>query len=162
MHGLEAQTVESISLLKKRRIPFVIALNKIDRINGWKSHPDQPFLDCLKSQAQETIENFQNKMSQIIAEIAMQGLNAVPYYKNTDFKKYISICPTSAMTGEGLQVINKSIKNIDFYIIFIIFIMFFFIFFLLIYSFSFINNLLIILFICSFIFFILFFFLKIN
>src|ERR671924_1608231 len=34
--GFEAQTIESIEILRKRKVPYLIALNKVDRISGWR------------------------------------------------------------------------------------------------------------------------------
>ncbi|MGE5863379.1 MAG: GTP-binding protein, partial [Nitrososphaerales archaeon] len=34
--GFEPQTIESIEILKKRKVPFVVALNKVDMLSGWK------------------------------------------------------------------------------------------------------------------------------
>ncbi|GAJ13954.1 unnamed protein product, partial [marine sediment metagenome] len=38
-------TWESVRILRERKVPFVIAANKIDRISGWKSTKDADFLD---------------------------------------------------------------------------------------------------------------------
>src|SRR5512138_3021776 len=44
LRGFEAQTYECIEILKARKTPFIVAVNKIDRVAGWTSTPDAPFL----------------------------------------------------------------------------------------------------------------------
>ncbi|KAJ1674375.1 eukaryotic translation initiation factor 5B, partial [Spiromyces aspiralis] len=102
MHGLEPQTIESIRLLRDRKTPFVVALNKIDRIFGWKSIPDGAFRQSLKMQKKGTISEFEMRVQNTITEFAEQGLNARLYYENKNFAKYVSLVPTSAITGEGI------------------------------------------------------------
>ena len=54
MHGLEPQTIESLNLLKQRKTPFVVALNKIDRLYDWQTMPKKDFRDIIKAQATNT------------------------------------------------------------------------------------------------------------
>ena len=103
MHGLEPQTIESIGLLKKRKAPFVIALNKIDRLFGWKSKPDQPVQQTLEEQEQNVKDEFENRYNFVVTQLAEQGLNACTFYNNKDVRTYINMVPTSAISGDGMM-----------------------------------------------------------
>lgn len=102
MHGLEPQTIESLNLLKAKKTPFIVALNKIDRLYDWETMPRKDVRDVIKSQQQNTQLEFQQRTQEVINEFAMQGLNAKLFYENPDVKTYISLVPTSAITGEGM------------------------------------------------------------
>ena len=102
MHGLEPQTIESINLLKKKKTPFVIALNKVDRLYQWKSNRHKDIEDVVNSQERNTVLEFKKRANEVIASIAEQGLNAALSYENPDPKSYISMVPTSAHSGEGM------------------------------------------------------------
>lgn len=102
MHGLEPQTIESINLLKSKRTPFVVALNKIDRLYDWNTMNRKDVRDIIKGQASNTQLEFTQRTKDVIVQFAEQGLNAALYYENPDPKTYISLVPTSAITGEGM------------------------------------------------------------
>ncbi|KAJ1667812.1 eukaryotic translation initiation factor 5B [Coemansia sp. RSA 1813] len=102
MHGLEPQTLESLRLLRDRKAPFIVALNKIDRIYGWKAIANAPFGQSLKMQGKAAQNEFKLRANEAMTAFAEQGLNAKLYYENKDFAKYVSLVPTSAITGEGI------------------------------------------------------------
>lgn len=102
MHGLEPQTIESIGLLKKRKTPFIVALNKVDRLFGWKTNPNADVENTVKRQSANTLSEFNERVDQIKVQFAEQGLNTELFYKNKDPKTYISFVPTSAHTGDGM------------------------------------------------------------
>lgn len=102
MHGLEPQTIESINLLKSRKTPFVVALNKVDRLYNWKSNNRKDIEDVIKSQEQNTKLEFEQRVQQVILELNQQSLNAALYYNNTNTREYISLVPTSAHSGDGM------------------------------------------------------------
>lgn len=99
MHGIELQTKESINILRARKTPFVISLNKIDRIEGWVSK-ETPF--SIKTQKKSAQQEFKDRYEKIVLDLSMEGLNTTIFLKNKDPKSYVSIVPTSAVTGEGI------------------------------------------------------------
>jgi translation initiation factor 5B len=102
MHGLEPQTIESIRLLRERKAPFIVALNKIDRLYDWQITPNNSFRDSFNKQSRAVQQEFEDRYTQIKVELAEQGLNSELYFQNRNMAKYVSIVPTSAVTGEGV------------------------------------------------------------
>ncbi|EER13663.1 eukaryotic translation initiation factor 5B, putative, partial [Perkinsus marinus ATCC 50983] len=102
MHGLEPQTIESLELLRNRKCPFIIALNKIDRLYQWRSSANRPSRDSLKAQKDYVKHEFDDRLKRIQLQLAERGLNTAVYWENHDVRRDVSIVPTSAVTGEGV------------------------------------------------------------
>ncbi|MFV2014886.1 MAG: translation initiation factor IF-2, partial [Candidatus Heimdallarchaeota archaeon] len=100
--GFQAQTFESIETLKRRKVPFVIAANKVDRVGGWKAHKNLPFVESFKLQNKTVQARLDRLLYDIMGEIGNLGLRAERYDRIKDFKKNIAIIPTSATSGEGV------------------------------------------------------------
>ncbi|KAI6151637.1 hypothetical protein BKA82DRAFT_1001668 [Pisolithus tinctorius] len=112
MHGLEPQTLESLRLLRDRKTPFIVALNKIDRMYGWKATPDGAFQESLAKQPVSVKREFEDRVQKTILAFAEQGLNAVLYYENRNFARNVSLVPTSAITGEGVPDMIMLLVNL--------------------------------------------------
>ena len=102
MHGLEQQTIESITMLKSKRAPFIVALNKIDRCYAWKTVPDRSSRLALEEQSESVRQEFNDKSQRIIGQLMELGLNSKLYWENDDLAHTVSLVPTSAVTGEGV------------------------------------------------------------
>ncbi|CAL8115263.1 unnamed protein product [Orchesella dallaii] len=102
MHGLEPQTLESIKLLKAKNTPFIVALNKIDRIYDWQPNAKRDVRDDVKGQSKLAMNEYTKRTNDVIVQFAEQGLNVALFYKNPDPNEYMSMVPTSAATGEGM------------------------------------------------------------
>jgi translation initiation factor 5B len=102
LRGFEAQTYESIEILKTRKTAFLVAANKIDRIPGWNSYPDTPFLKTYQKQGRYVKEDLDNRIYDIIGTFSRLGFGADRFDRVKDFTKTVAIVPTSAKTGEGV------------------------------------------------------------
>lgn len=106
MHGIENQTLESIRLLKANKCPFIVALNKIDRIYGWNYNDAMDFQSSYSLQKKDAQDLFNVRLDEIKLKLAENGFNAELFCKNSDFRNIVSIVPTSAaptgIAGEGI------------------------------------------------------------
>lgn len=112
MHGLEPQTLESMRLLRDRKTPFVVALNKIDRLYGWKKIDNNGFQESLSLQNKSVQNEFRNRLEETKLAFAEQGFNAELFYENKSMAKFVSLIPTSAHTGEGVPDLLKLIVQL--------------------------------------------------
>ncbi|PSN70607.1 hypothetical protein BS50DRAFT_570144 [Corynespora cassiicola Philippines] len=109
MHGLEPQTIESMKLLRSRKTPFIVALNKIDRLFGWKKIDNNGFEDSFNLQKKSVQQEFEERWEFVHTQLQEQGFNSEIFHKNKNMSKYVSVCPTSAHTGEGIPDMIKLI-----------------------------------------------------
>ena len=102
LRGFEAQTRECLEILKTRKTPFLVAANKIDRVPGWTSYPDAPFLKTYKMQGRYVKQDLDEKLYGIIGTFSRLGFRADRFDHIKDFTKTVAIVPVSAKTGEGV------------------------------------------------------------
>lgn len=99
--GVMPQTAESIEILKANKIPFIVALNKIDAISGWQKRSGG-IEQNIHEQPDYIKKAFEEKLYRIAASLTNYGFDSDVFYSVGDFKKQLALVPCSGKTGEGI------------------------------------------------------------
>ncbi|MGB9707719.1 MAG: translation initiation factor IF-2 [Candidatus Pacearchaeota archaeon] len=99
--GIMEQTRESIEVLRANKVPFIVALNKIDNITGWTKRSES-LVENIEKQTKFTREEFDKKLYTIINGFTSLGFDSDLFYRISDFTKQLALVPCSAKTCEGL------------------------------------------------------------
>ncbi len=100
--GIKPQTAEVLQILRTYKTPFLIALNKIDSISGWKKN-SSGLKDSIESQPMHASQEFQEDLLTFQSSLKEHGFDSDLFYNIDDFSKNVAIVPCSARTGEGIS-----------------------------------------------------------
>lgn len=99
--GIKPQTAEVIEILKLNKTPFVVALNKIDNISGWRKQTEE-LKEGIEKQAFNVKQEFLEKLYTIQGSLHSYGFNAALFWEVKDFTTKLALVPCSGKTGEGI------------------------------------------------------------
>jgi translation initiation factor 5B len=100
--GFEAQTIESIEILRTRKVPYLVALNKVDMISGWRKIGIPFIVEEMKKQDPVIQEMIDTKIYDVVGSLSRLGHNSEAFWRVKDFTKEVAIVPVSAATGVGI------------------------------------------------------------
>jgi translation initiation factor 5B len=100
--GFKPQTIESLQILRREKRPFVVALNKVDRVPGWAKHEWMPFLSSYERQIDQVRDRLDDMMFKVVERLYGFGLPSDRYDRIVEFTENIALVPLSAKSGEGI------------------------------------------------------------
>jgi translation initiation factor 5B len=100
--GIEAQTVESLEILREYKVPFVIAANKVDLLTGWRPAEGAAIGESLAAQRPDVQARVDELLYRMVGQLYERKFNGERFDRVTDLTKQVVIVPVSARTREGL------------------------------------------------------------
>ncbi len=100
--SIKPQTEECITILRKYKTPFVIALNKVDNITGWRSVQSSFVLDMIAKQTPQVQTAVETKLYEIVGKCFELGFQADRFDRIDDYTKTVAMIPCSAKEGFGI------------------------------------------------------------
>ncbi len=110
--GLKPQTLESIEILKQAKTPFIIALNKIDTLNGWHAKKDPVLIKNITAQQPHVQQLLDTRLYELVAKLYELGFQAERYDRVSDYTKQLAIIPMSAKTSEGIPELLMTVTGL--------------------------------------------------
>ncbi len=101
IEGIMPQTLESMQILRETKTPFVVAVNKIDRISGWHSVSGS-FLENYEKQSGHAKQLFEEHFYMVVNQFSQHGFSCDRFDRVQDFTRNVCAVPVSGKTGEGL------------------------------------------------------------
>ena len=102
MEGFKPQTIESLQVLRRAQTPFILVLNKIDRLPGWRTRKGT-FAANRQEQSPLAQDALQERIWGIVRELGRHNFDSALYSEVEDFQKTIALVPTSVRnSGEGV------------------------------------------------------------
>ena len=109
--GMQPQTRESLGILRDRKVPFVVALNKIDQISGWraaggngadKEGGARTAAAAVGAQDESVRADLDQKLYDVVGSLSVLGYKSESFDRVRDFAREVCIVPTSARSGTGV------------------------------------------------------------
>lgn len=100
-NGIQPQTKEAIEILKDSGTPFVVALNKVDTLAGWRSE-ERLFSKNVQKQREDIQERLDERIYELMADLHEYGYTADRFDRVDSFQEKVAMVPISAETGEGI------------------------------------------------------------
>ena len=108
---IKPQTEEAIEILKTYKTPFIVALNKIDSIYGWKTTKDQ-LIKSISMQSDNVRKKLDDQLYTLVGKLHGFNISSERFDKIDNFTKQVAIVPCSAKTGQGIPEIVMVIAGL--------------------------------------------------
>lgn len=103
-NGVQPQTKESLEILRENKTPFVVALNKIDKLPGWNGSVEDS-TDRFQSELRE-------RTYKITGELHNFGFSSELYDNIGDFSDTVAMVPVSAQSMYGVDTVCSMIVGL--------------------------------------------------
>lgn len=110
--GVQPQTEEALDILQETNTPFVVALNKIDKLNGWRSEKEL-FTENIKLQQDHVKQQLDTEIYELMGELNKYDVVADRFDRVDNFQKKAAMVPISAKTGEGIPELLMVIAGLS-------------------------------------------------